>query len=240
MIIDAYSFTDKGGRDHNEDAAGYSVSGDNGIFVVADGLGGHSFGELASSCVKEIILQGWNPGVQDRARWLGEQISISNSRILSLQSNKQTVLKSTVITLAIDGQQAVWAHTGDSRLYYIHNGWIQYVTADHSVAFKKYKAGEISREELATDEDQSRLLRSLGGKDHFTPDIFICDIPLEPGDGFLLCSDGAWEYLKDGEIPIDMLKAENSKQWAELLLLRMMDRISWNNDNLTLLTIMMK
>ena len=104
----------------------------------------------------------------------------------------------------------------------------------------KYKAGEISRDDLAIDEDQSRLLRTLGGEDRFEPEIFVNDISLEPGDGFLLCSDGAWEYLRDGEIPIDMLKSQNAKEWAELLLLRMMDRITSDNDNLTLLTLMVR
>ena len=150
------------------------------------------------------------------------------------------MLKSTVVLLTIDGNQATWAHSGDSRLYYIHNGWIQKITEDHSVAYMKYKAGEINRDDLATDEDQSRLLRTLGGEDRFEPEIFVNDILLESGDGFLLCSDGAWEYLRDGEIPIDMLKANDAKEWAELLLLRMMDRIVMGNDNLTLLTLMVR
>ena len=240
MIIDAYDFSSHGGRTYNEDASGFSVEGDSGIFVVADGLGGHSYGELASACVRDTILLGWQLGVPDRATWLLNKISEANSRILSLQAEKATVLKSTVVSLAIDGAQAVWAHSGDSRLYYIHRGWIHSVTEDHSVAFKKYKAGEISRDELATDEDQSRLLRNLGGEERFEPDICVSDIPLESGDGFLLCSDGAWEYLRDGEIAIDMLKAENARHWAELLLLRMMDRISGENDNLTLQTVMLR
>lgn len=240
MTLDIYEFSNKGGRDHNEDAVGHSITGDSGIFVVADGLGGHSYGELASACVKDSLLNDWKPGDPDRSLWLSKQINEANNRILALQSEKDTVLKSTVIALAIDGDRATWAHTGDSRLYYVHNGWIEKITDDHSVAFKKYKAGEISREEIATDEDQSSLLRALGGKERFEPDVYVSDIPLEAGDGFMLCSDGAWEYLKDGEVAIDMLKAGNAKQWAELLLLRMMDRITTGNDNLTLLTLMIK
>lgn len=240
MIFDVYDFSYKGGRDYNEDAVGYSIDGDCGIFVVADGLGGHSYGELASTCAKDVIINGWKPEEPDRKAWFGMQISEANTGILNIQKEKQSLLKSTVVALAIDGNQAVWAHSGDSRLYYIHDGWIYSVTQDHSVAFKKYKAGEITRDQLATDEDQSSLLRTLGGEDRYEPDICICDIPLVAGDGFLLCSDGAWEYLRDGEIAIDMLKAENAKQWADFLLLRMMDRITGGNDNLTLLTLMIK
>ena len=63
---------------------------------------------------------------------------------------------------------------------------------------------------------------------------------LTPGDAFLLCSDGVWEYLDDEEIVIDLLKSENARQWAEYLLLRMMERLNEGNDNLTLLAVMLK
>jgi serine/threonine protein phosphatase PrpC len=65
-------------------------------------------------------------------------------------------------------------------------------------------------------------------------------VPLVPGDAFLLCSDGVWEYLRDEEILIDLLKARNARKWAELLLLRLMNRISGENDNLTLLALILK
>ncbi len=240
MTFDVFEFSNMGGRDHNEDAVGHSVSGDNGIFVVADGLGGHSYGELASASVIDTILGSWKQEEADRTGWISSAVLEANNKLLLLQKEKNTVLKSTVVLLTIDGNQATWAHSGDSRLYYIHNGWIQKITEDHSVAYMKYKAGEINRDDLATDEDQSRLLRTLGGEDRFEPEIFVNDISLESGDGFLLCSDGAWEYLRDGEIPIDMLKANDAKEWAELLLLRMMDRIVMGNDNLTLLTLMVR
>ena len=238
MIFDVYSFSNSGGRDYNEDAVGYKVDGDSGVFVVADGLGGHLYGELASACVRDTILAGWSVRCQDRVAWFNSQVCMANQKLLDLQTEKKTILKSTIAALAVDGRNAVWAHTGDSRVYYLHNGWLKCVTDDHSVAYKKFKAGEITREDLATDEDQSRLLRSLGGTERYEPEICLWEEPLVAGDGFLLCSDGAWEYLRDGEIPVDMLKAENAKMWAEFLLLRMMDRISSGNDNLTLLTVM--
>lgn len=240
MIFDVYTFSNQGGRDYNEDAVGYRIEGDNGIFVVADGLGGHSYGELASACARDTLLERWTTGELHRTEWLTSQISAANQRILDLQSEKSTILKSTIAVLTIDGVNATWAHSGDSRIYYLHNGWLKFVTDDHSVAYKKYKSGEITRDELATDEDQSRLLRTLGGTERYEPEVYVWDEPLVSGDGFLICSDGAWEYLRDGEIPTDMLKAKNSKEWTELLLLRMMDRIPVDNDNLTLLTLMLR
>ncbi|MBR5968779.1 MAG: serine/threonine-protein phosphatase [Lachnospiraceae bacterium] len=260
MRFDVATFSNAGGRPYNEDAVGYLTEEDSGIFVVADGLGGHEHGEVASSCARDVMLEGWHPAEytearpvmqykdaaqaqgafreSDRAAWLAERAFEANRSILALQEESGSVLKSTLAALAIDGDQAVWAHVGDTRIYYLHRGWVQEVTEDHSVAYKKFKAGEISREALAWDEDQSRLLRSLGSVERYEAQVTVCDTPIEPGDAFLLCSDGAWEYLRDGEIAIDLLKAENAEQWIELLLLRMMDRITSGNDNLTLLTVM--
>lgn len=240
MQFDVYTFSSQGGREYNEDSVGYSVEGDSGIFVVADGLGGHSYGELASACVRDTLIQDWRRECPDRRTWLEERITEANRKILDIQSEKGTVLKSTAAVLTIDGPNAVWAHVGDSRIYHIHGGWIKSVTQDHSVAYKKFRAGEITRDEIAFDEDQSRLLRTLGGDDRYEPEIYVPDTAPESGDGFFLCSDGAWEFLRDGEIPIDMLKADSARRWAELLLLRMMDRITPVNDNLTLLTLMVR
>ena len=240
MIFDTYMFSSAGGRSYNEDTAGFLKDDGGAIFVVADGLGGHSFGELASACVKDTVLENWASGDDDRASWLSERAAEANRRILALQDEKNSVLKSTLAVLAIDGVQASLAHTGDSRIYYLHRGWVSGVTEDHSVAYKKFKAGEISRDAIAWDEDQSCLLRALGGKERYEPDVEILEDPVEAGDAFLLCTDGVWEYLRDGEVAIDLLKAENAQQWAELLLLRMMDRISVGNDNLTVVTVMIK
>jgi serine/threonine protein phosphatase PrpC len=240
MKFDEYSYTNRGGRSCNEDSVGSAHEVDSGLFVVADGLGGHEHGELASACVRDTLLEDFAPMKEGRADWLTERIAEANRRVLEKQAEMNSVLKSTVVTLAIDGECAVWANVGDSRLYYLHESAIYSYTEDHSVSYKKYKAGLITREEICTDEDQSRLLRSLGSEERNTPDVKICDVPLVPGDAFLLCSDGVWEYVRDEEIVIDLLKARNAREWAELLLLRLMNRISGENDNLTLLALMLK
>lgn len=240
MIFDRYEYSNRGDRSYNEDSVGSRMEGDKGIFVVADGLGGHSLGELASTCVRETLLEGFPCQDEDPGRWFKEQIADANRRMIALQEEKGTLLKSTVAALYVMGNRAVWAHAGDSRLYYIHEDRLKAFTEDHSVAYKKYKAGEISRSDIAFDEDQSRILRAIGSRDHNEPAICVWDEILSPGDAFFLCSDGAWEFLDDEEIVIDFLKSENSKQWAEYLLLRMMERINGGNDNLTILTVILK
>lgn len=239
MEFDVYEYTNSGGRAYNEDAVGYSVIGGNGIFLVADGLGGHSFGELASACVRDTLLDAFQGSFGASCEeWLRTQLARANRNILALQEEKNAVLKSTAVVLAVEGFQATWTNVGDSRLYYLHDSRICSVTNDHSVAYKKYRAGEITRDQIATDEDQSCLLRALGSGDRNEPEFYVPNFPIEPGDAFLLCSDGMWEYLRDEEILIDLLKAKNAREWAELLLLRLIDRVPGGHDNLTVLTIM--
>lgn len=240
MEIEVFEYSNSGGRSYNEDSVGSISRGEHGLFLVADGLGGHQFGEVASACVRDTLLEQWNPNESNRAEWLEAQIKEANKRILDIQEEKNAVLKSTVVVLTIDGPQAVWANVGDSRLYYLHRDEIWKITEDHSVAYKKYRAGEITREQIGQDEDQSCLLRTLGSEDRAMPDIWVNDVPVEAGDAFMLCSDGVWEYLKDEEILIDLLKSETPREWAENLLVRMMARIPDGNDNLSLLTVMVQ
>ncbi len=239
MKIDSYIFTNKGGNEHNEDFSAYKEEAESGIYVVADGVGGYRHSDLASKCVTDSVLEAWNINDSgNRVDWLEKQIETANGKLLKYQQEIHSTIKSTIVALAIDGKKAAWANVGDSRLYYIHNGEVVHMTEDHSVAYKKYKAGEITKAEINQDEDQSGLLRCLGGVERWEPDIYECTECLASGDGFLLCTDGMWKYLFDEEILIDFLKVEKAKDWAELLLLRVIDRITQGSDNLTILTVM--
>lgn len=205
---------------------------------MCDGLGGHAFGEAASHAAVDVIISSWqNSVLPDRKEWMHSVIKQANSKILELQREKNTIMKSTAVVLVIDGQHAVWANTGDSRLYYIHRGELFSVTEDHSVAYKKFKAGEIAREEIAADEDQSSLLRTLGNEERYEPDVYESGTPLEQGDAFLLCSDGAWEYLSDYEALVDYHKAADASHWMELMLTRIISRVDGKSDNLSMITV---
>lgn len=237
MKLDVFEYSNKGGRSYNEDSVGGSCDGSNGIFIIADGLGGHSLGELASNCAVNVIASGWHGFDSAPQEQLKSLFGQANAAILELQKEKRTVMKSTAAVLAIEGDKAVWANSGDSRVYYFHKNKLTSCTEDHSVAYKKYKAGEITRDMLGSDEDQSSLLRTLGNEDRFVPDIYEAPNALEFGDAFMLCSDGAWEYLRDEEILIDLFKSKNSQHWTELMLLRVMERINNENDNISIITI---
>lgn len=241
MRLDSFFYTDRGGRERNEDCAALLEQDGHGIYVVADGLGGHQHGEKASACVRDSLLDGWEAETgKDRAAELNERILSANRALLEVQKEQHCTMRSTVAALAIDEERAVWAHVGDSRLYYLQGNMIRHITEDHSVSYKKYKAGEISRTQIGQDEDQSRLLRTLGNEERFEPVIHIAEEPLAPDDAFLLCSDGVWEYLYDEEVLIDYLKADTAEEWGRLLLLRILKRLGPENDNLTLMTVVVK
>lgn len=246
MRMDVFSYTYAGGRSHNEDTVAYQTEDGCGLFLVADGLGGHARGEVASECVAQVVFKDWpsftgqkdNEAASDsRQQWLYNRLIESNDAILKLQKEQGHIMKSTAVVLAIDGNKACWAHVGDSRLYYIRQDRINHITRDHSVAFKKYLAGDITRWQINTDDDQSVLLRTLGSTDRYEPEMGHTNLELTSGDAFMLCSDGVWEYLHDMEVLIDYLKSRNANDWGTYLLMRVMDRISDDNDNLSLITI---
>ena len=238
--FDVFEYTSRGGRENNEDCVGSWYNEYGGIFVAADGLGGHRYGEMASLKAVETIINGWDTSYEDISAQLERKITEANSNIIELQKEFNVTMKTTVAALAIRGRKASWANSGDSRVYFIHGNELHSCTNDHSVAFKKYKAGEIIREQICTDDDQSSLLRTLGSMDRYKPELYEADVEVCSGDAFLLCTDGAWEYLLDEEILIDFLKSETSQQWSELLMLRVMERINGENDNLSLLTVIVK
>lgn len=239
MRLDSYHFTGAGGRDYNEDACAVRPLPDGGLFVLADGLGGTVHGEQAAACVIDCLTAAPISDEDNAIAWLQTQIDAAQAKILALQGQTHGNMKSTAVALLLRGDKAAWAHVGDSRLYYFHEGALLSVTEDHSVAFKKYKAGEITRAQIATDEDQSALLRALGNPDRHWPDC-TPRAPIIPGDAFLLCSDGVWEYLHDGEILVDLLKSETAEDWGKLLLLRVLSRVGTGNDNLSLVTVMVQ
>ena len=242
MIIDSYSFSDKGGREENQDSIIAEVHDKNGIFVVADGLGGHRGGRAAAECVSSVICETWKSKIPEEAEcneeWMNKAFEAANDGVMQLQLTEACQMRSTAAVLLISGNTAVWANAGDSRVYKIHHGKLESVTEDHSVAYRKFKAGEISKEQIASDEDQSHLLKDLGNEDRWRPAVYSGSA--EPGDCFLLCSDGLWEYVYDTEILVDSLKSFSARGWARLLLLRAIERVRPGNDNLSLITVMIK
>ena len=201
-------------RKENEDA--YGCFPDARLFLVADGMGGHNAGEVASAmAIREIDRffrsyhadprQEW-PYPVDRklslaANLLQVGIKVANDRIRAGASIDRTHARmgSTVVAMAIGETQLAISHAGDSRAYLFRAGQLQRLTRDHSVAEEMRQARpEMTDEDLATFAHRNVVTRSLGSKDEVEPDVFVG--LLESGDGYLLCSDGLWGAVKDDEI----------------------------------------
>lgn len=236
MKLDYYCYTSPGGRSPNEDAVGARVDADGALFVIADGLGGHKDGSLASKCVVDTLLATPLPLFADEGEeWFQKAFEAANDAVLSQQEKNRCRMKTTVAALLVQDSECCWSHVGDSRVYQLHQGNLT-CTADHSVAYKKYLAGEISRWQIGQDEDQSSLLRALGNKGRHHGDFAASGVC--SGDAFLLCTDGVWTHLQEEEIVIDRHKSESAKEWAEALLLRVLNRCDGNHDNLSLIAIL--
>ncbi len=198
MLIDAYSYSDIGGRKDNEDTVGFRRT-ENGIAaVVADGLGGQGDGKAASRIVCESLLRGGTEGELPDPGRVGQLFEAANCELIRAQQNSFH-MKTTAVFLRIEGEKAIWAHVGDSRLYHIYNGKICAYTLDHSAAQLAVYMGQITREQIPQNSGQSRLLRAMGVRDE-RAEIHE-PVMLQKGKHvFLLCSDGVWEYLSDAEI----------------------------------------
>ena len=234
MKITTYAYTNQGGRDHNEDSIRAEQDERRTVLVLADGLGGHGGGERASALAAEAVCgQCFSCQAVDEAA-LAEFIRQANQTVVDGQSEPGLEeMRTTLVALSLEGEQALWAHVGDSRLYRVSQGEINQLTKDHSVTYRKYLGGEITRMDVYHDDDRSSLLRVLG-REPCTPETGSG--PLRPGDAFLLCSDGFWEYVYQEEILADCLKSATPEQWAQQMLLRHIRRTPEENDNFSLIT----
>ena len=232
MRIQLHGYTGVGSRVENEDTGTYGQLGSNGLYaIVADGLGGHGGGRAASEIAVRALLQCQNwetlPNKEKICEWMGQ----ANREILSKRDGANH-MKTTVVFLAVFKGQAIWAHIGDSRLYYYYNGELVEATEDHSICQVAVKLGEITRRQIPTHPDRSRLLKVLGDE-VLEPEIHKA-IVLAPGQhAFLLCTDGLWERLQEDEILLELHKADTPQQWVDSLRCRAEKRKSTDVDNNT-------
>ena len=181
---------------------------DLGLFVVADGMGGHQGGERASQlCVQKIeehVTQCTHIQNNDR-ELLTQSIMIANQSIFNLAEN-DTELKgmgTTATILKISANLATIAQVGDSRVYYYNRSGIWQVTRDHSLVQEKLRAQLITRDQIKTDHMKNVITRSVGYETTIKTDIYTMEV--EPGDHFLLCSDGLSGPLDD-DLIFDILE----------------------------------
>lgn len=203
----AAAVTDRGRkRSSNEDAFGFSV--EHGAYVVCDGMGGAAAGEIASSlAVREVLrLLERRANGQDGADvppllLVAEQaVAAANETIFShAQSNEQHSGMGTTLVMLVAEDSHVWVlNVGDSRCYRLRNRSLEQLTLDHSLVEEMVRMGRMTPEEALQSPMRNVITRALGTQSQVTPDIFTSEA--EPGDLFLLCSDGLSREISDRQI----------------------------------------
>lgn len=234
-------------RDHNEDFVGHYLpatpdeSRSHGwLFVVADGVGGHERGEVASQTAVEAVVEGF------RSAPRGEALTASLPRIVQKANVKVyeagraaspggVNMATTVVACALRYDRAVIAHVGDSRCYLIRHGIAQQITRDHTVVADQVRLGILTPEEAERSEKRHLLSRSLGA-DLFT-NVEIDDHQIQVGDTLLLCSDGLYGGVKPADIANIVAFTPNSATAAAKLVELAKERDGGDNISVQLIRI---
>ena len=230
----------QGGRKYNEDSCAHlELNSCLGCWVVADGLGGHGGGDVASNLVIETMLNTFKETATLETDTLQLQFSKAQKVIVDAQKSslKLSKMQSTVATLIIHNNQALWGYIGDTRLYYFNNGQLQKQTKDHSVPQMLVNAGEITTSQIRNHEDRNRLLRSLGGSEPIKPNLEQEPIFIYPGDAFLLCTDGFWEYILENEMITYLKQTDSAQDWLDMMEVRLLEKVAERNDNYSAIAI---
>jgi serine/threonine protein phosphatase PrpC len=226
LTTEAHGNTDVGRkRQHNEDAM--LVDQALGLYIVADGMGGHAAGEVASARAVEVVRQHVaanisvfkelekDPSQANRAA-AASVVEVAVQRACA-DIYKQAVadaakrgMGTTFVCLALGGSKGIIGHVGDSRVYLVRDGQCHRLTEDHTLISAQLKAGTITKEQAATSQYRNVITRAVGIQESVQVDTLLVDAV--PGDTFVLCSDGLHGYMNDDEVatvvasaPLDQL-----------------------------------
>lgn len=198
-------------RDHNEDSLVVTPP----LFVVADGMGGHAAGEVASEIAVNVIAKE-APTTID-ANGLAQAVEAANREVLlaSHDGRGREGMGTTVTAAILEGERLLVAQVGDSRAYLFHNGKLQQITRDHSLMADLIEAGKITPEEARVHPQRSVITRALGSDPLMRPDIYEIDVAT--GDKLLLCSDGLSSMITNEQIEAVMRRTADPQRCAAQL-----------------------
>src|SRR6266851_3072968 len=229
-VIRSWARTDVGKkRPHNEDA--YLVDEALGLYAVADGMGGHAAGEVASAAAvkslrdalagEKAVLDAFTrtPSLEAResaaqAMERSVQRACADVYALSLGDPGKRGMGTTLVALLACGRNAVIAHVGDSRAYLFRNDRAHQLTEDHTMVQEQLKRGLITKAEVATAENRNVITRAIGIQRSVAVDTLVTD--LLPGDVYVLCTDGLHGYLGEDELPA--LLGQEKRRLVDLLI----------------------
>ncbi len=217
LLLQSAQVCEIGGRTSNQDALLSAQQGALACYVVADGAGGHAGGEVASGLATQGLITAFaaDPGFSAAAlRYCVEtaDAQISNARLAQPALHE---MSSTVAALLIDRRQAaaLWAHLGDTRIYFFRQHKIAAATKDHRLVQQFVDAGYCTSEQARSHPQRNVLFAALGASDDTPVEVTEHGVPLQPGDAFLLCSDGLWEWVRESEMEAELARAASVDAW---------------------------
>lgn len=203
--METYCQTDVGlKRNSNQDfvyASDQKVGRLPSLLIVADGMGGHAAGDLASRvCVETAVSSIEGSGQTETIPILAEAVQKANRAVLKKAAEKSEYagMGTTIVAAVIDGNTLYVANVGDSRLYLIDDDRIDQITLDHSLVAEMVRSGRISPEQMRNHPEKNIITRAVGGEENVEVDFF--DVGLHKGDVVLLCSDGLTNMVEDEQI----------------------------------------
>lgn len=205
MRFSIYQASRQGGRHYNQDRVAYSYSRDALLMVVADGMGGHSHGELAAQIsvqtMAETFQRNAHPKLTDPAAFLQDAMDRAHQAINDhvCTHHMSEVPHTTCVACVVQDDTAWWAHAGDSRLYLYGDAGLVARTRDHSTVQQLHDDGFITEEAMKTHPERNKIYNCLGG--NISPEVEISrPMPLSENDIILICTDGLWGSLTEEQM----------------------------------------
>lgn len=226
-----------GGRKRNEDSCGYWTSEAGCCWVVSDGAGGHGGGDVASRLVVSTILERFSAHPEVSSEAVVGLLEAAHAAVMKGKASPSpgTDMHATCVLLLIDRAQGVvvWGHAGDSRAYLFRHGQLAYQTRDHSLVQSMIDAGYGSADLIRTHPQRSLLTSAIGNAGELVISVSGEPVPAEPGDVFLLCSDGWWEYVDEARMQQTLAEASTPAVWIETMAAAVARAAGEDNDNYT-------
>ncbi len=228
LSVSSYGMTDVGkARKHNEDAM--LERPEIGLWVVADGMGGHAKGDVASQMLIDAMkkvhegvkLESYIDDIEERILEVNQRL-VNKAR----ESEKKTTIGSTIVLMLAYENYCVYIWAGDSRLYRLRKGELRQMTTDHSQVEVYVEQGLISREEALVHPHGNMITRAVGAAEVLYLDMDIQE--MQSGDRYLLCSDGLTKHTDDLEFQ-EMLQKGTPEETCKALISQTLDRGAGDN-----------
>ena len=231
-----HGITDRGmARDHNEDSFALLDLGQRALFVVADGMGGHDAGEVASRIAMEAVCDVVREGEHhdDPLALVEKAMQRANTEVKQEALRNSSNMGTTLTAALIVNDAAYIGSVGDSRAYWIENGSISQITEDHSLVAKLAACGKLTKEEARNHPRSNLLYRTIGAEEAIKAGLF--KVELKSGGMLLLCTDGLWGEMDDA----DLREICTAEPHTETICARLVQRANANGgrDNITAIVV---